>query len=193
MILAGIILLAIALCITAYNLAEAFRASAAARKALQEIESLEKAEQTGGKRIELPAYVSDPNLPMPTEIVNGIEYIGKLEIPSQGLLLPVISEWSDEKLEISPCRYSGSAYQDNMIIAAHNYQGHFGDLDKLSKEDEICFRDMAGNTFIYQVVETEEIPGTDLDKMESAEWDLTLFTCTYSGKDRVTVRCERVR
>lgn len=193
MILAGIILLAIALCITAYNLAEAFRASAAARKALQEIESLEKAEQTGRKKNELPAYVSDPNLPMPTEIVNGIEYIGKLEIPSQGLLLPVISEWSDEKLEISPCRYSGSAYQDNMIIAAHNYQGHFGDLDKLSKEDEICFRDMAGNTFIYQVVETEEIPGTDLDKMESGEWDLTLFTCTYSGKDRVTVRCERVR
>lgn len=27
--------------------------------------------------------------------------------------------------------------------------------------------------------------------MTDAHWDLTLFTCTYGGKSRVTVRCTR--
>jgi len=26
--------------------------------------------------------------------------------------------------------------------------------------------------------------------MAAGEWDLTLFTCNYSGQSRVTVRCE---
>ena len=58
---------------------------------------------------------------MPTVEINGQECIGTLEIPSLGLKFPVISEWSDEKLKKAPCRYSGSAYLNNLIIAGHNY------------------------------------------------------------------------
>ena len=52
--------------------------------------------------------------------------IGILEIPALDLNL-VISSWSYSSLRLAPCRYSGSAYKGDLVIAAHNYQSHFGD------------------------------------------------------------------
>jgi sortase A len=49
---------------------------------------------------------------------------------------------------------------------------------------------MNGNVYVYTVEEMEVIPGTGTEEMISAEWDLTLFTCTYGGWDRYTVRCK---
>lgn len=48
------------------------------------------------------------------------------------------------------------------------------------------------NVFSYNVSGMEELPGTALEEMEAGEWDLTLFTCTASGKNRVTVRCDKI-
>ena len=36
----------------------------------------------------------------------------------------------------------------------------------------------------------ETVGGTDIEKMESGDWDLTLFTCTTGGKARAAVRCK---
>ena len=33
---------------------------------------------------------------------------------------------------------------------------------------------------------------TDIEEMLSEEWDLSLFTCTFGGATRITVRCERL-
>ena len=55
----------------------------------------------------------------------------------------------------------------------------------------ILLTDRTGKIHHYEVVQTEIIPGQDVEAMEfgSAEnWDLTLFTCTLSGQSRVTVR-----
>ena len=40
--------------------------------------------------------------------------------------------------------------------------------------------------------ETEVLAPTDIEGMESGDWDLTMFTCTIGGKSRVTVRCDRL-
>ena len=37
----------------------------------------------------------------------------------------------------------------------------------------------------------ETLPETAVEEMRAGEWDLTLFTCTYDGRARVTVRCIR--
>lgn len=68
----------------------------------------------------------DPAREMPVTTINGVEYLGTLEIPVLELELPIISQWSDSLLKIAPCRYQGSAYLDNMILAGHNYRAHFG-------------------------------------------------------------------
>ena len=51
---------------------------------------------------------------------------------------------------------------------------------------------MDGNLFSYQVAELEELPGNAVEDMESGIWDLTLFTCTYGGRSRITVRCDEI-
>ena len=104
--------------------------------------------------------------------------------------LPVISEWSSSDLNVAPCRYAGSAYSNNLVIAAHNYRSHFGRLDNLSPGDEVVFTDVDGNVFRYEVIELETLSSYASDEMVSGDWDLTLFTCTLSGQQRITVRCE---
>ena len=128
---------------------------------------------------------------MPVQEIEGKEYIGLLQIPSLELTLPVIREWSYSSLKIAPCRYEGSVYKDNLIIAAHNYRSHFRRLGELEAGETVTFVDAAGNVFVYEVVISETLPPTAVEEMKGGDWDLTLFTCTYGGQYRVTVRCEK--
>ena len=128
-------------------------------------------------------------MPMPVQEIDGEGYIGILQIPDLALELPIIGEWSYPRLRTAPCRYVGSAYTHDLIIAAHNYASHFGGLVSLAQGSEVIFTDMDGNRFIYAVSGTEQLPGTAIEEMESGDWDLTLFTCTIGGAARVTVRC----
>ena len=103
--------------------------------------------------------------------------------------LPVMSEWSYPKLKIAPCRYKGSAYTHNLIIAGHNYRKHFSPIKSLEPGERIVFTDAEGNQFFYQVDTVEILKKTAVEQMEAGEWDLTLFTCTYGGQTRFTLRC----
>ena len=162
LILGGLLLIAAALCLTAYNLLEAQRAAQAAEHALRQLEEPEPAvtQEPSEPEPAPPAYVLDPTMEMPTREVDGSLYIGVLEIPSLELELPVISAWSDARLKLAPCRYLGSAYLDDLIIAGHNYRGHFGGLPALTEGDEVAFTDVAGNRFVYAVSLVEQLPGT---------------------------------
>ena len=125
---------------------------------------------------------------MPTVPLDGNNYIGVLEIPTLGLSLPILDECTDSLLKVAPCRYAGNLY-DGLIIAGHNYVSHFKKLSQLAAGDGVRFTDVDGNVWEYTVTTTEIISGYDVEGMEEGDWDLTLFTCTYGGQDRVTVRC----
>lgn len=129
---------------------------------------------------------------MRPELIDGYEYIGYLSIPSLGLDLPVMADWDYPRLKLSPCRYVGSTKTDDLVIAAHNYDRHFGRLSQLTGGEEVYFIDMDGVLSSYEVVETSILMPTDIEEMTSGDYDLTLFTCTYGGKSRVTVRCNRI-
>lgn len=136
-------------------------------------------------------YERVPGIEMPGEKVNGHEYIGTLSIPSLGLKVPVQRNWSYENLSVSPCRYSGSAYADNLAIIAHTY--HFGKLSSLALDATITFTDMENNVFRYVVREKNTISPNDANEIAHSDYDLTLVTCTLSGTKRVAVYCERVK
>ena len=180
LICGGLLLLAAALCLTLWNVRQDRAAAQSAQSALLEMKS---------RLPEPPAYVTDPDMPMPVQEIDGEGYIGILQIPDLALELPIIGEWSYPRLRTAPCRYVGSAYTHDLIIAAHNYASHFGGLASLALGSEVIFTDMDGNRFIYAVSGTEQLPGTAIEEMESGDWDLTLFTCTIGGAARVTVRC----
>lgn len=126
-----------------------------------------------------------------TEIeIDGIPYIGYISIPKLGLDLPVISTWNLARLNVAPCRYSGSLLGEDLVIMAHNYVSHFGNLSKLEPDDIITFTDMDGKITRYKVVGMGVLAPTAVEEMTSGNFDLTLFTCTYSGQNRVTIYCD---
>ena len=196
LITCGLLLIAAALLLTAYNIYEAKQAEHTSNTILKTLEreidrNREDGQSTANEgTAELPLYEQYPDMEMPVEAVDGWEYIGVLEIGALDLVLPVLSEWSYPGLRKAPCRYKGSVYSHDLIVAAHNYSSHFGNLKTLALGTEIVFTDVLGNRFVYELVDMEELPGTAVEDMEAGEWDMTLFTCTLGGRSRVTLRCE---
>ena len=201
----GLLLIAAALFLVSYNLYDELRAEQSARQAVTQLDAYLPAEAApeapsdsardreplvSDERTVIPDYVLSPNMEMPVETINGIDFIGVLRIPALELELPIISEWNYPNLKTAPCRYSGSAYLNNLIICGHNYTSHFGTLKNLWEGDIATFTDMDGNVFTYKMVERETLNPTDIEGMESGNWDLTLFTCTVGGQSRVTIRFE---
>lgn len=97
-------------------------------------------------------------------------------------LKAICEEYDISNLKTAPCRYSGSAYLNNLIICGHNYTSHFGNLKNLNEGDLATFTDMDGNVFTYKMVERETLPLTSIEAVESGDWDLTLFTVPWAGK-----------
>lgn len=126
---------------------------------------------------------------MPTMMVQDEEFVGILSISTLSLSLPVYSEWSYQRLSNAPCRYSGTAYARNLVIAAHNYKSHFGSVYSLQAGDTVFFTDASGQVFKYEVAVIETLSASEVEQMVNSNWDLSLFTCTVGGKSRVTVRC----
>lgn len=124
--------------------------------------------------------------------LDGAYYIGVLTIPELEKILPIQSDWSEAKLKSTPCRYSGSIEEGELVIAGHNYKKHFTGLSKLAQGDSVVFTDLEGNQIFYEVREIYTVAATDIEGMINSGYDLSLFTCNYGGKARVTVRCERV-
>lgn len=193
-IAAGLALILAACGLTAYNMVDEQKAGENVARALEQL--IPKTIEPG--RLELPenilpAYEVDPRVEMPLVEIGGHAYIGYVDFPTLDLNLPVMSEWSYPKMKIAPCRYWGSVYMDNMVIAAHNYVNHFGKLGNLSAGDPVTFTDVEGNVFEYTVSDMVQLwPNQARDMVMGDDWDLTLFTCTRSGRQRLTVRCVRV-
>jgi len=124
--------------------------------------------------------------------LNGNYYMGVVSIEKLEMLLPVQSDWSDKKLKQSPCRYTGSLEEGGLVIAGHNYRRHFKKLANLAQGDEVVFTDLEGNQYFYEVSEICTLAGNDIKGMTESGYDLTLFTCNYGGKMRLTVRCTQI-
>ena len=183
---AGLLLIAAALFLSAYNAWESHEARDSARQVIAQLCDALPTEAAE------PTTLPDVRREMPVKTINGRDYIGVLSIPSLELELPVISQWDYPALKVAPCRYSGSLYQDNLIICAHNYASHFGKLKELQPGDIVLFTDMDEHVVTFQMVERETLNPMDAEGMEAGDWDLTLFTCTIDGQTRVTIRFERV-
>ena len=62
---------------------------------------------------------------MATQEIQGYDYIAVLYIPVLELELPVMDQWDYTRLTVAPCRYTGSIYSNDLVIAGHAYEPHF--------------------------------------------------------------------
>lgn len=186
----GVILVAAAAALCAYNLWDAYRAGQEAAAISSQLpEGSSNATTQWGKDAD-----------MPTKSVDGYRYIGTIAIPSVNLKLPVMAEWDYGRLAVSPCRYTGSYWADDMVVCGHDYYTHFGPIANCEPGADVYFTNVQGLQIHYKVSNVEIVQPTDVEKMidndknssSAADWDLSLFTCTISGQARCAVRCIRV-
>jgi len=208
-ILLGLLLITAALAITGYNFWEDRQAEINVSDAMMQlrvmvpvqmpaeeadaaVQTLPQDDRTALRQIpeEIPDYILNPRMEMPKKAVNGYDYIGIVEIPACSIELPIIANWSYPALKVAPCRFEGSVYTGDLILAGHDYKSHFRGLRDLAGGEKVLFTDMDGNVFSFTVTETETISGSDMEGLQAGTWDLTLFTCTADGASRIVVRCE---
>ena len=182
-IIIGCILLVSSAVLFICNEVGSFRA---AEESMKILSSLEKEMLS-----DAPGTIDEYEGVMPTRLVDGINTVGVVSVPSVGIEVPVAAEWCYQNLKKSACRYSGTAKEGKLIILAHNYRRHFGSLGKTENGDEVQFLDVNGTLYVYKITDTEILGKYELDRLTDTDSDLTLFTCTYGGKKRVVVRCEK--
>ena len=178
------------------------REDAAAQQAAMEVmpqlveqirERAEKNTEPTGPELQVPLELLTEEDKKMTEVeIDGHLYIGYISVPAVEIELPVMSSWSYPKLKIAPCRYTGSVRGEDMVLMAHNYNGHFKRISELEIGDDVFFTDMDGNEIRYQVVGKDVLESTAVEEMTAGDFDLTLFSCTYGGAARITIYCDRV-
>lgn len=210
LILLGVAALLAALALLVFNLRTQTVAGQQSNAVLQELRpspneppaepASSTAGQSGGDEIpqastqepEIPDSEPNPERELPEKEVDGRAYVGVLTIPSLNLELPILSRWSKDGVKVAPCRLEGTPYQNDMVLGAHNYTVHFGKLSLLKAGDLIYFADIDGNIFTYEAVSFEVLRPNQGEILCDGQWDLSLFTCTLSGRSRFTVRCQQI-
>mgnify|MGYP004584025207 FL=1 len=182
----GIVLIVVALSLCAYNVYDSFRASWSSKKILDAY----VAKQSSITQGEVPDYILNPDMDMPEVELEGLTCVGMIEIPALDIKLPVTSTFTYALMKVAPCRYYGTPYKKNMVIAAHNSWYHFGRLNTLKAKNKVIFTDAASNRFVYRVDAIEALRPNSVKDVTSGKWPLTLFTCTLDAQNRVVVRCK---
>ncbi len=158
------------------------KAEEASQDILQKVKSIIDKNQTNFDKSEM-TFVE----------IEDYDCIGILSIPALDLEMPVLKDWSYSKLKKAPCLYYGSYREKDFVIAAHNYNSHFGRLSKLQAGDSVLFQDVSGASYFYEVVLIETLPQNATEEMITSGFDLSLYTCTLGGSNRITVRCNIIK
>ena len=125
----------------------------------------------------------------PSAAPEGPAFLGVLSVPAVSLTVPVLAEWSYYHLTLAPCRDCGSIETGDLVIAAHNYDTHFGRLSRIAPGDSVYFTDMAGSTTEYAAASVEQRDPSDAEGVRESGYPLVLYTCSWDCTARVTVFC----
>ena len=194
----GVILLLCSIGLVIYNIRESYLARSSSNKIQEQLADIITEERQKERDYD---YNVDPiNREMETVEIDGYRYLGVIEIPDLNISLPVMDECDYIRLRIAPCHWYGSYYTDDFIICAHNYPSHFNPIRWININTDVYFTNVEGVTIHYIVSNIETIMPDEVDKMKNNsknsdslnDWDMTLFTCNYSGQNRCAVRCSRV-
>lgn len=196
LLLLGAALLCAALLLAAKNRREETSAGEAAAALLAQ------AEQTIAQHAAPPAAVPTPApssaaeetlspspSASPSAAPEGPAFLGVLSVPAVSLTVPVLAEWSYYHLTLAPCRDCGSVETGDLVIAAHNYDTHFGRLSRIAPGDSVYFTDMAGSTTEYAAASVEQRDPSDAEGVRDSGYPLVLYTCSWDCTARVTVFC----
>ncbi len=161
------------------------------------LEELIEANQNAGSQISTQEYTTNA----------GAEYttVAVIEIPKIGITYPVIySEDTSEQtvedlLKLSVVKYWGPEANQpgNFCIVGHNYHNKkfFSKAGSLENGDSIYITDTNNKTVEYKVYNNYIVDPYDLkctSQLTNGATDVTLITCTQTGKERIIIKARAI-
>ena len=161
------------------------------------LEELISANEKAGSKLSTKEYKTKSGATYTTVAV--------IEIPKINIIYPVIysTDTSDkaveELLKISVVKYWGPDANEkgNFCIVGHNYHNKrfFSKASTLKNGDSIYITDTNNKTLEYKVYDNYVIEPTDLkctSQLTNGETEITLITCTMTGKQRTVIKARAV-
>ena len=125
---------------------------------------------------------------MPVLSLEGEDYIGILEIPAFGSVLPVGADWGN--ITRYPCCFSGSVYDGSIRIGATTQAGQYDFYRDISVGNALYFTDMTGNRYGYVVADIRYTRHAGEETPDSREADLTLFLQNVYAFEYIQIYCK---
>ena len=125
---------------------------------------------------------------MPILSVDGTDFVGLLEMPRFGAVLPVGAQW--EQLLQYPQRFSGSIYDATMQIGGTTQKGQYDFYQEISVADTVVFTDMQGNRYTYQVTHIHYAKHADQAALQREDAALTVFIKNIYGLEYIILFCD---
>lgn len=120
--------------------------------------------------------------------------LGTINIPKLNIQYPVFSNFDNELLKISPCKFFGPNFGENgnICIAGHNYDNNkfFSNISSLNINDEILLTNNLNKVSCYYVKKIYEVKPDDLSPIYSYDDNkkqLTLVTCNNKNNNRIII------
>lgn len=120
--------------------------------------------------------------------VDGMDFVGILEMPKYDSVLPVGAAWGNSSK--FPCRFGGSVYDHTMQIGATTQAGQYDFYREISVGDSVFFTDMEGNRYTYQVTDIRYEKHMDGSVLQRENTPLTLFIKNIYAFEYIVVYCD---
>ena len=125
---------------------------------------------------------------MSTLCVDGIDFVGLLEIPRYGSALPVCADWGTPSKY--PCQFNGSIYDRTMQIGGTSQKGQYDFYRELSVGDAVYFTDLEGNRYAYSVTDIRYEKSADQAALQRKDAALTLFIKNIYALEYMIIFCD---
>lgn len=125
---------------------------------------------------------------MSTLSIDGIDFVGLLEIPRYSSALPVCADWGTPAKY--PCQFYGSIYDRTMQIGGTSQKGQYDFYREISVGDAIYFTDMEGNRYAYSVTDVRYEKSADQAALQRKDASLTLFIKNIYALDYIIIFCD---
>lgn len=126
---------------------------------------------------------------MPSLEIDGLDFVGIIEIPNFDTRLPVYGSWNKNMLMRFPCRYTGSIYDGSLIVGGSDAAGQFDFAKTISIGDTVFVTDMTGARYSYVVEWVEFTTDVSTENLASLDSDLVLFMRNSTSFDYTVITC----
>ena len=122
--------------------------------------------------------------------IDGVNVIGVLSFTGYGRTLPLAGSWDTGLVSSMPCRFTGSIYDESLIIGAVDGENQLPFAARMEVGDQIVLTDMEGGRYTYRVSAIHHARSATLEKLQEGDYPLTIFVKDSNTSEYLLIRCQ---